>query len=417
MIDEAQDPKSIADLFKNKFDELYHCISYEEGEMKNLENKIKESILSKCSHQNESNNITDNNSNTLTTLNQHKKILKPEEVRQAINKLKIGKNDGNLPMTSDNIIHSTDILCGHLSILFTAMLLHGVSPQGMLVGTMVPLPKGKRNDLNDSKNFRAITISSLFGKLLDRIIINREKSNLFTNDLQFSYKSGSSTTMCTTMIRETISYFNHKGSNVYGLVLDATKAFDRINYCKLFKILLDRNICPLTCRFLLQMYTNQKLRVRWGNTYSDEFDVNNGVKQGGVISPILFCIYMDNLITELKLSHVGCYMGGVFVGVFVYADDIKLLAPSFHALNVMLDICVKYAERFDVMFNDKSQLIVFKSMDNDAAIPDIKLNGKNIEAVNSIEHLGHILHNNIFLNDYSKCISDFNVQCNSFLIE
>ena len=143
-------------------------------------------------------------------------------MRQAISKLKIGKNYGNLPMTSDNIIHSTDILCGHLSILFTAMLLHGVSPQGMLVGTMVPLPKGKRNDLNDSKNFRAITISSLFGKLLDRIIIKREKSNLFTNDLQFTYKSGPSTTMCTTMIRETISYFNHKGSNIYGLVLDVT---------------------------------------------------------------------------------------------------------------------------------------------------------------------------------------------------
>ena len=87
-------------------------------------------------------------------------------------------------MTSENIIHATDILCGHLAILFTAMLRHGVSPEGMLIGTMVPLPKGKWNELNNSKNFRAITISSLFGKLLDRIIIKREKSNLFTNDLQ-----------------------------------------------------------------------------------------------------------------------------------------------------------------------------------------------------------------------------------------
>ena len=56
-------------------------------------------------------------------------------------------------------------------------------------------------------------------------------------------------------------------------------------------------------------------------------------------------------------------------------------------------------------------------MDNDAANPDIKLNGKNIEAVNSIVHLGHILHDNIFKNDSSKCISDFNIQCNSFLAD
>ena len=56
----------------------------------------------------------------------------------------------------------------------------------------------------------------------------------------------------------------------------------------------------------------------------------------------------------------------------------------------MLDICVKYAKRFDVIFNDKSQLIVFKSMCNEVPIQDLKLNGKKIDAVKSIVHLGHI---------------------------
>ena len=344
-------------------------------------------------------------------------MIKPEDVKFAASKLKLGKSDGSLPMTSNNIIHATDVLYGHLSILFTAMLKHGVSPHGMLVGTMVPLPKGRWNNLNNSKNFRAITISSLFGKLLDIIILQKEAPNLLTNDLQFSYKSGSSTTMCSTMIRETISYFNHKGSNVYGLVLDATKAFDRINYCKLFNILLERNICPLICRLLLNMYTNQKLRVRWGTTYSNEFNVSNGVKQGGVISPILFCVYMDKLLNELKLSHVGCYMGAIFVGAFMYADDLKLLAPSIYALNVLLDICIKFARKYDVLFNDKSELIVYRSRDDVAAIPDIKINGKQVKVVNSITHLGHVLNDNIFKSDSSKCIRDFNIQCNSFLAD
>ena len=114
------------------------------------------------------------------------------------------------------------------------MLRHGHSPKGMLMGTMVPLPKGRWNDLSNSKNFRALTISSLLGKLLDNVILDIESQKLKTNDLQFGYKGGLSTTTCTTMITETISYFVNKGSNVYGLVLDATKAFDRINYCKLF---------------------------------------------------------------------------------------------------------------------------------------------------------------------------------------
>ena len=259
------------------------------------------------------------------------------------------------------------------------------------MGTMVPLPKGRFNDLSNSKNFRALTISSLLGKLLDNIILNIESEHLCTNDLQFSFKPKSSTTMCTTMIRETISYFVNRGSNVYGLVLDATKAFDRINYCKLFRILLDRNVSPLICRLLLNMYTNQKLRVKWADAYSSEFSVSNGVKQGGVISPLLFCVYMDGLITELLSSNVGCFMGSVYAGIFLFADDIKLLAPSVQALNIMLNICIDYAARFDVLFNDMSQSIIFRSPLDDVPTLDVFINGFKLSAVKQINHLGQII--------------------------
>ena len=148
---------------------------------------------------------------------------------------------------------------------------------------------------------------------------------------------------------------------MYLLVLDATKAFDRLNHCILSNILLKRNVNPLICRPLLYMYINQILRVRWGNSYSDNFSVSNGVKQGGVISAIFFCVYMDGLISELIASQVGCWMGSVYAGASAYADDFKLLAPSVEALNIMLNICIKYAKDHDVIFNDKSQLIVFKA--------------------------------------------------------
>ena len=163
------------------------------------------------------------------------------------------------------------------------------------------------------------------------------------------------------------------------------------------------------------MYTNQKLRVKWANAYSSEFSVSNGVKQGGVISPLLFCVYMDGLITELLSSNVGCFMGSVYAGIFLFADDIKLLAPSVQALNIMSNICLNYAARFDVIFNDKSQLIIFKSPLDNIPSPDIVINGTKLSAVNKINHLGHVLHDNIFINDASKCESDLYVLFNSFL--
>ena len=83
-----------------------------------------------------------------------------------------------------------------------------------------------------------------------------------------------------------------KGKNIDGSVyctfLDATKAFDRINYVKLFKLLVDRMHPPVSIRFLLNMYTSHVCRVSWNGVCSVPFSVFNGIKQGGVISPVLF---------------------------------------------------------------------------------------------------------------------------------
>ena len=397
-VDGIQGDRNIAEHFKMNFENLFNSVSYDEQEMISLMDDINTAI-----------NLNNDNGEIQTLL------ISPEIVKKGIFKLKNGKNDGSLPIKSDNLIHSTDILHAHLALLFSTMLKHGCSPDGMLMGTMVPLPKGKFNDLGNSKNFRALTISSILGKILDNIILINEQDNLFTNDLQFSFKKGSSTTMCTMMVHETISYFNNKGSKVYSLVLDATKAFDRINYCKLFRILIERNINPLICRLLLNMYKNQKLRVKWADEFSSEFTVTNGVKQGGVISPLLYCVYIDGLINELIASGVGCYMGRVYMGIAMFADDLKLLAPSVHALDTMLNICLKYAAKFNIIFNDKSQLIVYNLYNETAPPPDIYINDVKLNAVDKINHLGHILHNNVNKINANKCVSDFYIHFNAFM--
>ena len=106
-----------------------------------------------------------------------------------------------------------------------------------------------------------------------------------------------------------LSYYVHKGSNVYGLMLDASKAFYRLNYCKLFDILMKRGVCPTICRLLLYMYTDQSITVRWNSSTSRHFTVTNGVKQDGVISPILFCVYIQYTPkkTLLRLNIVHLY--------------------------------------------------------------------------------------------------------------
>jgi len=92
---------------------------------------------------------------------------------------------------------------------------------------------------------------------------------------------------------------------------------------------------------------------------SNYFTALNGVKQGGVVSPILFCIYIDDLLLSLSHSGIGCYIGFTFVGAIAYADDIVLMSPTPFAMRKLLLICDFYALQYDIIFNaSKSKFLV-----------------------------------------------------------
>ena len=134
-------------------------------------------------------------------------------------------------------------------------------------------------------------------------------------------------------------------------MLDASKAFDRVNHLSLFNKLKLRNMCPPILKFLMCPYQRQSVMVNWNGECSPTFSVGNGVKRGGVLSPVLFTVYLDGLIDQLKKKGLGCHFNGHFVGCFIYVDNITLLAPSRDALKNMLNVCMEYAEAYDILFN------------------------------------------------------------------
>ena len=80
------------------------------------------------------------------------------------------------------------------------------------------------------------------------------------------------------------------------------------------------------------MYEELTAWVSWGSARSTQFKVVNGTRQGSVLSPGFFSVYVDDLLIQLRKSNVGCYIGGKFVGAAGYADDIILLAPCRSAM-------------------------------------------------------------------------------------
>jgi len=107
--------------------------------------------------------------------------------------------------------------------------------------------------------------------------------------------------------------------------VDFSKAFDKVNYWKLFGQLMDDGVNSYIVLLLAYWYSHQQASVIWMNTQSNVFRVGNGTKQSGILSPYLFLRYIRLLLYKICVSKIGCHIGGMAVNVFAYADDVVLL--------------------------------------------------------------------------------------------
>ena len=145
-------------------------------------------------------------------------------------------------------------------------------------------------DPSDSDSYRPIALAPTLSKVFEWCILIDHRSSFATSSLQFGFKQGLSTDLCTGLIKNVIARYLVNGSQAFGCFLDASKAFDRVDHAVLFDKLLQWNLSPVITGALLKWYTDQRVSVSWNNCYFDKFSVSNGVRQGGVSSPILFTV-------------------------------------------------------------------------------------------------------------------------------
>ena len=145
---------------------------------------------------------------------------------------------------------------------------------------------------------------------------------------------------------------------------------------------MERGIPLVFLNIIITWYNGLCCQVKWGNSYSIWFDINAGVRQGGILSPDLYSIYVDDLIQKLKSLNIGCHFKGIFAAGLFYADDMAILAPSVKALRLLLEICEQYCLKWDIGLNAKKS----KNMHfgrKCKQLCDIFLNGSKVEWVES----------------------------------
>jgi len=311
-----------------------------------------------------------------------------ELVDECMRNLKHGKAAGHDDLTAEHIQYAHPLLMVLISLLFNMVILHGMVPSDFARGIMIPLIKNNEGNKTSSDNYRGITLSPVISKLFEMVLLKDLQQYLYSDCLQFGFKKKASCSQAIFTLRSVVEQYTKVGSTVSVCALDISKAYDRVDQHALLNLLMDRKVPKYFINVMLSWFEKGCAYVRWGNAISFTFTISAGVRQGGLLSPLLFAVYMDVLINRLRNAGYGCKLVQRFLGCLLYADDIVLLAHSLNAIRLMLRICDEFATEFDMKFNSSKSIVMRIGDRYKAKCEPLMLAGCELQFVQSFKYLG-----------------------------
>ena len=274
-------------------------------------------------------------------------LISADEVASAVKLTKSNKAGGEDGIVYEHIKYGGCVVFDALAKFYTAIVRQSYAPKDMKRGVIITLFKGGNKRKDNPDNYRAITLSSVVLKLLERILLTRIE--LFDNirppihSLQGGFKKQQGCLMSSFLVREAIQYAQEKGSKVYACFLDVKKAFDQVWHDGLFYKLHNCGVNTSVLSVIINLYTDMESCVKTQYHKSGWFPVRQGTRQGGVLSPFLYLVYDNDLIWELEESKMGMYVHGIYCGSPAVADDKLVLSLSKQGMDRMIKICYNHS--------------------------------------------------------------------------
>lgn len=328
-------------------------------------------------------------------------LINSTEIKETIFSLK--------PSLGPDFIHlyhlknGTDKLFNLLAKFLNSCLMHNFIPDSILKGVIKPIIKNDKGDLNDLSNYRPVMSSSIFLKILEHFILKRLKLFVNINDRQHGFRANHSTSSAILILKETISAYLNKNSDLFTSFLDLSKAFDKVNHKILFDKLINLQLPNYLVNIIVYIYENQSACVKHKESFSDSWSIDFGVRQGGILSPLLFSIYINDLIEKISKSKIGAKLGLFYSNIICYADDIVLLSPSIPGLQILLDMIDEELLNLKLSINVKKSVILrFLSNASKNGCnykPKLFVSGIELTVVDKMKYLGVIINSNFNEND------------------
>ena len=289
----------------------------------------------------------------------------------------------------------------------------GVVPDEWVMAIIVPIYKGK-GCRSECSSYRGVSLLSIPGKVYGMVLIERVKdiTDCRISREQGAFRKGKGCIDQIFTVKMVAEKYLAKGRKMYAAFMDLEKAYDRIDWTGLWEVLGIYGVGGQLLKGVKAFYKNASACVRSGGDLSAMFELKRGVRQGCVMSPWLFNVYMDGVIREMKAraGEVGVELGregGVWnLATSMFADDTVLMAGSESDLQKLVDeFCTACSRRGLKVNVGKSKVMVFERGSRevvDFGRPyrlgrrgeggcNILMNGERLEEVEEFKYLGSVM--------------------------
>ena len=266
-------------------------------------------------------------------------------------------------------------------------------PEDWKIGIIVPLYK--KGDPNNVANYRGITLLSTAYKLYTEVLRRRLEKEVNDKGLlpenQAGFRKRRSTIDNIYILNHITQKAKNKKKRIYAMFVDFKAAFDTVDRNILWEIMENAGISNYITERLKGVYEETKVKVRIGNEITKEFWITKGLRQGCVLSPILFCLYIAELEDVFRERNIGgIRLGNERIWSLAYADDIVILAENREALLDMCGTMKKFIKkRRLILSTEKTKILVFNKGKNGKK-EKWKWDKDVIEEVKIFKYLGFI---------------------------
>lgn len=313
------------------------------------------------------------------------------EIKEQLRNVGTNKAPGEDRVPYEFFMHATDEFLGKLCNAFTNIL-NGFD-DFEIFRTGIIFPIHKKGNLDEVSNYRGITFMNCIGKLMIGMIncrivdwLNRYQ---ILNEYQAGFRKGYSTVDNIFNLSAIINIKLHDNKKVYAFFVDFKAAFDRVPRGLLIYKLHEIGLSSKITRFVEKIYENTRSAVWSGSQMSEYFDTCTGVKQGCLLSPTLFAIYLNDLHEHLE---GGLQVDQTNIRLLMYADDIIIMSDNPRTLQQMIYNLESYCDKWGMEVNQiKSEIMVFRKGGKLSTNEKWAYKGELIRIVNEYKYLGLIL--------------------------